>query len=66
LARQLESSRSDLAAASVSLSKYFDASSRRSQSAAALLKDIQSQMRNLDVPHVNDTYAALNTAAAGR
>ncbi|WP_210547178.1 uroporphyrinogen-III C-methyltransferase [Rhodoferax sp. PAMC 29310] len=66
LARQLESSRADLAAASVTLSKYFDASSRRTQGAAALLKDVQSQMRNLDVPHVNDTYAALNTAAAGR
>ena len=66
LARQLESSRADLAAASVSLGKYFDSSSRRTQSAAALLKDVQSQMRNLEVPHVNDTYAALNTAAAGR
>lgn len=66
LARQLDSSRADLAAAAVSLSKYFDASSRRTQSAAALMKEVQSQMRNLDVPHVNDTYAALNTAAAGR
>jgi uroporphyrin-III C-methyltransferase len=66
LARQLESARADLSAASVSLGKYFDANSRRTQGAAALLKDVQSQMRNLDVPHVNDTYAALNTAAAGR
>jgi uroporphyrin-3 C-methyltransferase len=66
LARQLESSRADLAAASASLGKYFDASSRRTQSATTLLKEVQAQMRNLDVPHVNDTYAALNTAAAGR
>ena len=66
LARQLESSRADLAAASVSLARYFDSSSRRTQSAAALLKEVQSQMRNLDVPQVNDTYAALSTAAAGR
>ena len=66
LARQLDSSRADLAAASVSLGRYFDASSRRTQSAAALLKEVQSQMRNLDVPQVNDTFAALSTAAAGR
>ncbi len=66
LARQLESSRADLASASASLGKYFDASSRRTQNAAALLKEVQAQMGNLEVPHVNDTYAALNTVAAGR
>ena len=66
LARQLESSRADLAAAALSLNKYFDASSRKTQTAAALLQQVQSQMKTLQLPRVDDTLAALTTAAAGR
>ncbi len=66
LARQLESSRADLAAASVSLNKYFDANSRKTQAAATLLQQVQAQMKMLQLPHVNETLAALATAAAGR
>ncbi|MFZ4478572.1 MAG: uroporphyrinogen-III C-methyltransferase [Rhodoferax sp.] len=66
LARQLESSRADLAAAALSLNKYFDAGSRKTQVAAGLLQQVQSQMKSLQIPRVDETLAALATAAAGR
>ena len=66
LARQLESARADLVAASLSLNKYFDPTSRKTQTAAALLQQVQAQMKTLQLPRVDDTLAALTTAAAGR
>ncbi len=66
LARQLESSRADLAAAALSLNKYFDATSRKTQTAATLLQQVQAQMKTLQLPRVDETLAALTTAAAGR
>ena len=66
LARQLESSRADLAAASMSLNKYFDATSKKTQAAANLLQQVQAQMKTLQLPRVDETLAALTTAAAGR
>lgn len=66
LARQTDSARADLAAASLSLNKYFDASSRKTQSAAVLLQQLQRQMKTLQLPRVDETLAALATAAAGR
>jgi uroporphyrin-III C-methyltransferase len=66
LARQLESARSDLASAAATLPKYFDASSRKTQAALALLTQVQGQMRVLELPRVDETLSALATAAAGR
>ena len=66
LSRQIESARSDLGAASASMVRYFDASSRKTQTALALLLQVQAQMKTLDVPRVDETLAALATAAAGR
>lgn len=66
LARQLESSRADLADAALSLNKYFDATSRKTQTAATLLQLVQTQMKTLQLPRVDETMAALTTAAAGR
>jgi uroporphyrin-III C-methyltransferase len=66
LARQLESSRADLRAASSVLNKYFDATARKTQSAATLLQQVQTDMRTLELPRVDETLAALTTAAAGR
>jgi uroporphyrin-3 C-methyltransferase len=66
LARQLESSRADLAAAALSLNKYFDATSKKTQAAASLLQQVQAQMKTLQLPRVDETLAALTTAAAGR
>ena len=66
LARQLESARADMASASATLYKYFDPAARRTQSAASLLQQVQAQMKTLELPRVDETLAALTTAAAGR
>ena len=66
LARQLESSKADLTAASVSIAKYFDPLSRKTKAAVALLQQVQSQMNTLQLPRVDETLAALATAGAGR
>jgi uroporphyrin-3 C-methyltransferase len=66
LSRQIESVRSDLGAASASIGKYFDASSRKTQTANALLLQVRGQLKALELPHVDETLAALATAAAGR
>ncbi len=66
LARQIESARADLAAASMALNKYFEPASRKTQTAATLLQQVQAQMKTLQLPRVDETLAALTTAAAGR
>jgi len=66
LARQIEASRADLVAASAMINKYFDPGARKTQFAASSLQQIQGQMKALELPRVDDTLAALSTAAAGR
>ncbi len=66
LSRQIEAARSDLGGADAALKKYFDAQSRKTQTAAALLQQVQLQMRNLQLPRIDETLAVLTTAAAGR
>jgi uroporphyrin-III C-methyltransferase len=66
LARQSDASRADLQQAANSLGKYFDANARTTQQAQALIAQLQSQMKATELPRVDDTLAALATAAAGR
>jgi uroporphyrin-3 C-methyltransferase len=66
LSRQTDSARADLASAAVVIGKYFDGTSRKTQAASALLQQVQGQMRALEIPRVDETMAALSTAAAGR
>jgi uroporphyrin-3 C-methyltransferase len=66
LSRQIDSVRSDLAVADETLNKYFDSSARKTKLAAALLQQVQGQMRTLQLPRIDDTLAVLATAAAGR
>jgi uroporphyrin-III C-methyltransferase len=66
LARQNEAARADVVAASAALQKYFDPASRRTQAAAAQLQQVQAQVRAAELPRVDETLAALATAAAGR
>lgn len=66
LARQGESSRAELAAAVQLVNRYFDPASRRTQAAATLLQQVQSQIRTTELPRLDETLAALGTAAAGR
>ncbi len=66
LARQFESSRAELAATVQLLNRYFDPASRRVQTAAGLLQQLQGQIRTGDLPQLDETFTALSTAAAGR
>ena len=66
LARQPEAARADLQKATAALDKYFDLNARRTRTAATLLQQTREQMKNLELPRVDDTLAALGTAAAGR
>lgn len=66
LARQTEAARADLGSAIQALNRYFDTSSRKTQAALQLAQQVQAQMRNLELPRVDGTMAALATAAAGR
>ena len=66
LARQTDTARADLLSAGNWLGKYFDANSRKTQSAQQLLAQIQSQLKTSELPRLDETLAALATAAAGR
>jgi uroporphyrin-3 C-methyltransferase len=66
LSRQIDGARADLASASLALGKYFDPSSRKTQVAASVLQQVQAQMKAVELPRVDETLAALATAAAGR
>ena len=66
LARQTDTARADLANANAWLGKYFDPVSRKTQAAVQLLAQVQSQLKTSELPRLDDTMAALATAAAGR
>ncbi len=66
LSRQTDTARADLVTASSWLGKYFDATSRKTQAAAQLLQQVQAQLKTSDLPRLDETMAALATAAAGR
>lgn len=66
LSRQTEAARSDAAAATAALQKYFDPGSRRTQAALALSQQVQGQLKAVEIPRVDETLAALATAQAGR
>ena len=66
LSRQTDTARADLANASAWLVKYFDPASRKTQAAVQLLQQVQSQLKTSELPRLDDTMAALGTAAAGR
>lgn len=66
LARQTDSARGDVASAAVALRKYFDPAARKTQVAMALLQQVQSQLRAVELPRIDETLAVLTAAAAGR
>ena len=66
LSRQNEAARADVAAAAAALQKYFDAGSRRTQAAVAQLQQVQAQVGAAELPRIDETLAALATAAAGK
>lgn len=66
LSRQTDSARADVTAATTSLRKYFDQSSRKTQAAAAQLQQVQAQLRSVELPRIDETLAVLATTAAGK
>jgi uroporphyrin-3 C-methyltransferase len=66
LSRQTDAARADLINAGNWLGKYFDPSARKTQAARQLLVQVQGQLKNTDLPRLDETLAALATAAAGR
>jgi uroporphyrin-3 C-methyltransferase len=66
LSRQPEAARADTMAAAAALHKYFDPGSRRTQSAISQLEQVQGQLQAVEMPRIDETLAALATAAAGR
>ncbi|MGM9513887.1 uroporphyrinogen-III C-methyltransferase [Roseateles sp. DB2] len=64
LSRQYDTAQSDLREALALLDRYVDMRSRKAQSAAELLRQVQGQARQVAVPRPDDSLAAL--AAAGR
>lgn len=66
LAHQFDAARADLSSATAALNKYFDPAARRTQNAATLLQQVQASLKSAELPRLDDSFAALNTAAAGR
>jgi uroporphyrin-3 C-methyltransferase len=66
LARQNEAARADVAAAGATLNKYFDPAARRTQAVATQLQQVQAQVRTAELPRIDETFAALTTAGAGK
>lgn len=64
LSRQYDTAQSDLREALALLDRYVDMRSRKTQTAAELLRQVQGQARQVAVPRPDDSLAAL--AAAGR
>jgi len=66
LSRQTDVARADVTAAALALRKYFDPSVRKTQLAASQLQQIQSQLRAVELPRIDESLAVIATAAAGR
>lgn len=65
LARQTELARSDLTAANAALARYFEPG-RRAQTAQGSITQLLGQLRNVDMPRIDETLALLDATAAGR
>ena len=66
LSRQTDAARADVLAATSALNKYFDPASRRTQAVATQMQQVQAQLRSAELPRIDETLAAITTAAAGK
>ena len=66
LARHFEAVQSDMKQANDELTRYFDMQTRQGQTTLALAREVLAQSKQIEIPRVDDTLAALTTAAAGR
>ena len=65
LARQVDALRSDLKLTAATIGRYFDPGARNTQTALALVKQMQTEFGTFEQPRVDETLAALAAAAAG-
>ena len=65
LARQVDAVRSDLNQTASTITRYFDPQARKTQTALALVKQMQSEFASFEQPRVDETLAALAAAAGG-
>ena len=65
LARQVDAVRSDLKLTGATIGRYFDPGARNTQTALALVKQMQTEFGTFEQPRVDETLAALAAAAAG-
>ncbi len=66
LSRHTEAARADLGTASALLQRYADASARKTVLMLSGLEQVQEQSRQLQLPRVDESLAALSSAGAGR
>lgn len=66
LARQKEGVRNDLGSAAVLVRRYAEPQSRRTAQLLQLLEQTSEQVRTAELPRIEASLTALNTAAAGR
>ena len=66
LTRHHEAARQDLTQAQRDLERYFDVGSRRGLAAQAALRQVLADSKQVELPRIDETLAALATAAAGR
>ena len=65
LARQVDAVRADLKLSAATIGRYFDPEARTTQTALALVKQMQTEFVTFEQPRVDETLAALAAAAAG-
>ena len=66
LSRQFDTAQADLQAAQSALDRYFDRGSKRTLLAIELIRQVAGQARQVVLPRLDDTLAALTAASAGR
>jgi uroporphyrin-III C-methyltransferase len=66
LARQPQALRNDVGEVQKQLSQYFDTHAKSTQSAMAQLVVLERDLKQLDLPHLDDTLAAFASAQMGR
>ena len=64
-ARQVVAVHSDLKLTAATIGRYFDPGARNTQTALALVKQMQTEFGTFEQPRVDETLAALAAAAAG-
>jgi uroporphyrin-3 C-methyltransferase len=66
LSRQAESARADVAVAQSLVARYFDPTARRTVVTLELLGQVQTQLKTLALPRVDESLSALSLAAGTR